>query len=132
MTVASHAETMPRRTAAFEQVGLWALFGVAGALQFSIAIAEIMLTVAVICWITLIVIDREPVEIPSFMWPLLVYAVITLVATAFSPDPRASLLVCKQMVLFLLVPLVYRFVRGGTNAQTMVTVIISFAAAAAA
>ena len=132
MTVASHAGTMPRRHAALEQAGLFALFGVAGALQFSIAIAQILLTVAVICWIALIVVDRESVEIPSFFWPLIVYAAITLISTAFSPDPRTSLMACKQMVLFLVVPLVYRFVRGTSNAQTMVTVIISFAAAAAA
>ena len=122
---------MPRRRAALEQAGLLALFGVAGALQFSIAIAQSLLAVAVVCWIALIVIDREPIEIPSFAWPLVVYTVLTLVSTAFSPDPRTSLMACKQMVLFLLVPLVYRFVRG-SNAQTMVTVIVSFAAAAAA
>jgi O-antigen ligase len=122
---------MPRRHAALEQAGLLALFGVAGALQFSIAIAQILLTVSVICWIALIVVDHEPVEIPSFAWPLIAYAAITLLSTAFSPDPRTSLMACKQMVLFLLVPLVYRFMRG-SNAQTMVTVIVSFAAAAAA
>ena len=131
MTVASHAGAMPRRHAAIEQAGLLALFGVAGALQFSIAIAQILLTVALICWIALIVVDRESIEIPSFFWPLVVYAVVTCISTAFSPDPRTSLLACKQMVLFLIVPLVYRFVRG-SHAQTMVTVIISFAAAAAA
>src|ERR1051326_8826935 len=131
MTVASHAGAMPRRHAAIEQAGLLALFGVAGALQFSIAIAQILLTVALICWIALIVVDRESIEIPSFFWPLVVYAVVTFISTAFSPDPRTSLLACKQMVLFLIVPLVYRFVRG-SSAQTMITVIISFAAAAAA
>jgi O-antigen ligase len=122
---------MPRRHTALEQTGLFALFGVAGALQFSIAIAQILLTVAVICWIALIVIDRESIEIPSFAWPLIVYAVITLISTAFSPDPRTSLMACKQMVLFLVVPLVYRFVRG-SQTQTMITVIVSFAAASAA
>src|SRR5256885_3854787 len=131
MTVASRATTMPRRHAVLEQAGLVALFGVAGALQFSIAIAQILLTVSVVCWVALIVVDRESIEIPSFAWPLVAYAVITLVSTAFSPDPRTSLLACKQMVLFLLVPLVYRFGRG-SNAQLMVTVIVSFAAAAAA
>jgi O-antigen ligase len=123
--------SMPRRHAALEQAGLLALFGVAGALQFSIAIAQILLTVSILCWIALIVVDRESIEIPSFAWPLVVYAVLTLVSTAFSPEPRTSLMACKQMVLFLLVPLVYRFARG-SNAQTMVTVIVSFAAAAAA
>jgi len=57
--------------------------------------------------------------------------VLTLVSTAFSPEPRTSLLACKQMVLFVIVPLVYRFARRG-HAQTMVTVIVSCAAAAAA
>jgi O-antigen ligase len=131
MTVASHATTMPRRHAVLEQAGLLALFGVAGALQFSIAIAQILLTVAIICWVVLIVVDRESVEMPSFAWPLVAYAAVTLLATSFSPDPRTSLMACKQMVLFLLVPLVYRFARG-SNAQTLVTVIVSFAAAAAA
>ncbi|HXD76092.1 MAG TPA: O-antigen ligase family protein [Vicinamibacterales bacterium] len=131
MTVASHAGALPRRHAALEQAGLWSLFGVAGALQFSIAIAQILLAVAVVCWIALIVVDRESVEVPSFMWPLLAYAALTLLSTAFSPDPRTSLMACKQMVLFLLVPLVYRFVRG-SSAPTMVTVIVSFAAASAA
>jgi O-antigen ligase len=131
MTAAAQVTSLPRRHAALEQAGLLSLFGVAGALQFSIAIAQILLTVSVVCWVALIVIDRESVEIPAFAWPLAVYAVITLISTAFSPDPRTSLMACKQMVLFLLIPLVYRFVRG-SNAQTMVTVIVSCAAAAAA
>ena len=130
MTVAAHATSM-RRHAALEQAGLLALFGVAGALQFSIAVAQILLTVSILCWLALIVVDHESVEVPSFAWPLVAYAVLTLVSTAFSPDPRTSLMACKQMVLFLLVPLVYRFARG-SHAQTMVTVIVSFAAAAAA
>ena len=128
---AAHATTMPRRHAALEQAGLLALFGVAGALQFSIAIAQILLAVAFVCWVALIVVDRESIEIPSFAWPLLAYAAITLISAAFSPDLHRSLMACKQIVLFLLVPLVYRFARG-SQAQTMVTVIVSFAAAAAA
>jgi O-antigen ligase len=130
MSVAADATTLPRR-AALEQAGLLALFGVAGALQFSIAIAQILLTISIVCWVALIVLDHESIEVPSFAWPLAVYAVLTLIITAFSPEPRTSLMACKQMVLFLLVPLTYRFARGG-HAQTMVTVIVSCAAAAAA
>jgi O-antigen ligase len=131
MPVAAKAMSLPRRHAALEQAGLLALFGVAGALQFSIAIAQILLTVSLVCWVALIVVDREPFEMPSFVWALVAYAVLTLVSTALSPDPRTSLMACKQMVLFLIVPLVYRFARG-SHAQTMVTVIVSCAAAAAA
>jgi O-antigen ligase len=125
------AATLPRRHAALEQAGLFAVYGVAGALQFSIAAAQILLTVAVCCWIALVILDRETIEIPPFAWPLGAYVAITLVATAFSPDPRHSLMASKQMVLFLLVPLVYRFA-AGPRADTMVTVIVSFAAASAA
>jgi O-antigen ligase len=131
MSAASRAGITLRRHAGLEKAGAFALLGVAGALQFSIAIAQILLTIAVICWIALIIIDRESIEVPSFAWGLVAYFVITVISTAFSPDPRTSLMACKQMVLFLLVPLVYRFARG-SNAQTMVTVVVSFAAAAAA
>jgi len=131
MALAVDATTLVRRRAALEQAGVLALFGVAGALQFSIAIAQILLTISVVCWIALIVVDRESIDVPSFAWPLAAYAVLTLVSTAFSPEPRTSLMACKQMVLFVIVPLTYRFARGG-RAQTMVTVIVSCAAASAA
>ena len=101
-----------------EQAGALALFGVAGAVQFSIAAAQILLGVALICWIALLVVRRERFEAPSFFWPLLAYGAATLVSAALSPDPRTSLIDCKQLVLFLLVPLVYRFVdrqRGATR-----------------
>jgi O-antigen ligase len=130
MTVAA-AATLPRRHAALEQAGVFAVYGVAGSLQFSIAVAQILLTVALCCWIALVILDRETIDIPSFAWPLGAYIAITLVATAFSPDPRASLMASKQMVLFLLVPLVYRFATG-PRAATMVMVIVSCAAASAA
>jgi len=111
MTVAADT-TLARRHAFVEQAGLAAVYGVAGALQFSIAVAQILLTVAVVCWLALIVIDRETIEVPRFAWPLALYAVLTFISTAFSPDPRTSLLADKQMILFLLVPLVYRFATG--------------------
>jgi O-antigen ligase len=123
-----------RRSAIIEQIGFIALCGVAGALQFSIAAAEILLTVSLICWAAALVFDRDARvgrEIPAFAWPLAIYAALTLVSTAFSPEPRVSLMAGKQMVLFLIIPLVYRFA-AGPRAGLMVTVIISFAAASAA
>jgi O-antigen ligase len=130
MTVAADT-TFAHRHANLEQAGLAAVYGVAGALQFSIAIAQILLAIAFCCWIALVILDRETIEVPRFAWPLALYAAVTLVSTAFSPDPRTSLMADKQMVLFLLVPLVYRFA-GGPRAATMVTVIVSFAAVSAA
>src|SRR5438067_5113443 len=107
-----------------------ALVGTAGALQFSIAIAQILLGISLVCWMALLVIRRERFEAPAFFWPLLAYAGATLASAALSSDPRTSLIDCKQLVLFLLVPITYRFING--RAHTLMTVIISCAAVSAA
>jgi O-antigen ligase len=113
-----------------EQIGLFALFGVAGAVLFSIAGAQILLALAIACWVALLITRRERFAAPSFFWPLVVYAGWTVVSMAFSPDSWLSLSETKQLVLFLMVPLVYRFATG-QRALTMITVILSFAAASA-
>jgi len=114
-----------------EHVGALALISVAGALQFSIAVAQILLTVALFCWAATIVVKRERFAAPWFFWPLAAYAGATLVSAAFSSDPRTSLADCKQLVLFLLVPAVYRLV-GRAQARTLVTVVLTCAAVSAA
>jgi O-antigen ligase len=114
-----------------EHAGALAVIGVAGALQFSIAIAQLLLLMALICWAAALVIRRERFEAPSFFWPLAAYAAVTLVSAAFSSDPRVSLIDCKQLVLFLIVPAVYRLV-GGRHAHTLMTVVLTCAAISAA
>ena len=114
----------------WEQIGLFALFGVAGAVLFSIAGAQILFALAIACWVALLITRRERFAAPSFFWPLVVYAGWTVVSMAFSPDAWLSLSETKQLVLFLMVPLVYRFATG-QRALTMITVILSFAAASA-
>jgi O-antigen ligase len=114
-----------------EQVSMWALVASAGALQFSIAVGQILLAVAVACWVITIVRQRERVEFPLMFWPLMIYAALTVVSAAFSPQPRVSLVDCKQLVLFLLVPMTYRLFTE-SKAQTLISVVISAGAASAA
>jgi len=114
-----------------EQIGTVALLALAGALQFSIAIAQILLTIAVLCYLGLIIVRRERFEAPPFFPPLVAYAAMTLVSAAFSFDPRASLIDSKQLVLFLVVPIAYRFAVGDRG-HTLITVVLSCAAASAA
>jgi O-antigen ligase len=114
-----------------EQAGALALFGMAGAVQFSIAAAQILLLVALICWVVLLVVRRERFDAPAFFWPMVAYGAVTIVSAALSPDPRASLTgPGKQLVLFLLVPLVYRFVNA-PRAHTLLTVVLTCAAVSA-
>ena len=126
----THAIAVAAPSDRLEQLGALAVFGVAGAVLFSIAVAQILLAVAIACWVAVIAIRRERVEVPAFFWPLAAYAGITLVSAAFSFEPRVSLVDCKQLVLFLLVPVVYRFMTR-ERASTIITVILSFAAASA-
>ena len=114
-----------------EQAGVGALFGVAVALQFSIAVAQSLLAIAIACWVGLVLIRRERIEVPRFFWPLAAYAAATLVSAAFSVEPRVSLVDCKQLVLFLIVPLAYRLATG-PRGSTLVTIIVSAGAASAA
>lgn len=120
----------PMRGDRFEQAGMLALFGIAGALQFSIAAAQILLTIALVCWAGLLVVRHERFVAPSFFWPLVVYAGATLVSAAFSADPARSFLDCKQLVLFLIVPLTFRLATG-SRGITLATVVVSCAGVSA-
>src|SRR5947209_1076691 len=87
MTVAADATSLPRRHAALEQAGLLALFGVAGALQFSIAIAQNLLTVSILCWPSPLALSRYYIEVPSFSYTLRVHAGLDGVLTRPAPQP---------------------------------------------
>ncbi|MEP7309296.1 MAG: O-antigen ligase family protein [Acidobacteriota bacterium] len=115
----------------FEQAGVVALIGAAGAIQFSIAIGQILAAVACACWLAVVVTNHEPLlRAPRMFWPLAVYAALTLVSAAFSPQPYTSFIDCKQLVLFLLVPVTYRLMNE-SRAHTLVSVVMSLGAVSA-
>jgi O-antigen ligase len=114
-----------------EHFAVLALFGVAASVNFSIAVAQSLLALAILGWVGLLIWRREPIEVPRFFWPLAVYAVLTLVSAAFSPQRPISLMDTKQLVLFLIVPLTYRLA-SGNRGTTMITVLVSVGAASAA
>lgn len=126
---AVHDTTAPGQL--LESAGLAALFGVAAFTQLSIAVAQALLFLAIVCWVALLLVRRERVEVPRFFYPLIAYAAWTLLSAAFSQDPKASFIDCKQLTLFLVVPATYRLVNG-SRANTLLTVIMSVGAATAA
>jgi O-antigen ligase len=127
VTVAAGAPPRDR----IELAGLLAVLAFAGALQVSIAAAGILLAFGVACWAAFVLVHREPIELPRLFWPLAVYAALTLGAAAFSPDPRTSFTDSKQLVLFMIVPMVYQFARG-RRAMTVLHVVITVGAISAA
>ena len=114
-----------------EFAGVAGLLGFVAALQISIAAAETLLAITLLLWVIWLVARRERVEVPRMFIPLAAYAGVTLVSAAFSSDPRTSFTDCKQLALFLTVPMVYQFARG-SRASTVLQVIISVGAASAA
>jgi O-antigen ligase len=63
-------------------------------------------------------------------WPLAAYAAATVVSAAFSVDPETSIIDCKQLLLFSIVPIAYRLLPG-RRALTVVDVIIAAGAISA-
>ena len=114
-----------------ERAAYVALLGFVAALQLSIAASQALLGLTAVLWLTLIVRRRERVDVPAFFWPLLAYAAWTMVSAVFSIDPGTSLVDSKQLLLFAVVPIAYRLLRG-RRSLTAVDVIISMAALSAA
>ncbi len=116
-------------TTKLEKAALVSLFLFVAALQVSIAVSALLLTLTLGLWISLVIQNRERLEVPAIFWPLLAYAAVTMVAVAASLDPVASQLDAKEVLLFLVVPVVYRLARGHT--ATVASIIISVGAATA-
>ncbi len=118
--------TLPR----LERAAFIALATFVATLQISIALANILLTVTGVLWLALLIKKQERVTVPQWFWFLLAYAALTLMSSVTSLVPITSVIDSKQLLLFLIVPGVYRLARG-QRALTIATVIISVGAASA-
>jgi len=116
--------------ARLELVATWALYACAATIQVSIAATEICFGVAAVAWLTLLMTSQARFDAPAFFRPLALYAVLTLVATAFSIDPWASLFDSRQLLLFLMVPIVFTIARRDV-ARRIVLILITVGAASA-
>jgi O-antigen ligase len=94
-----------------QRIGYVGLLAFVSALQFSIAVANVFLGLSLLMWLLLTIAARR-IEVPRFFYALAAYAAATLVSAAFSDDPNASFVDSKQLVLFLVVPMVYELARG--------------------
>ncbi len=115
---------------ALERTAFWLTAATLGVVQFNLLTAQTLFGVAAILWAIVAVRDGRRPAVPAFFLPLLVYAALTLLSAAFSLHPVASVIDCKQLVLFLMVPMVARLARGA-RASRAVDVIIALGAAGA-
>ena len=138
MTTTTMTVSRTRTAPALDRVADVLLLVFVAALQFQISVAQIVLTAMLLCWAALLVRDKARPSAPAFFVPLAAYAGVTLVSAVFSLDPAESIVDSKQLVLFLIVPAVYHIVAhprpggGGMRAGTIVDVVVTVGAAAAA
>ena len=98
--------------------------------QVSIVAAQTLFLALLLAWTATLVRDRARPAVPPFFWPLLAYAAVTLISSAFSIDPIESIIDSRQLYLFLIVPVVYDLARG-PRTRTVVDVIVTVGALAA-
>src|SRR5687768_6625004 len=103
--VAFAGSAVANRPSKLENAAFFTMLAFAASTQFSIAAAQILLTITSALGIVLVIRDRERIEVPRMFWPLAVYAVITLVASVFSIAPDISIWDSRQLLLFVVVPL---------------------------
>jgi O-antigen ligase len=119
--------TTDDRPVGLERAAWLALLAFAASLQVSIFAAGVLLTVTAILWLALVVRNHERIEVPGMFWPLMAYAVVTMISAYFAVDQRVSFRDTKQLVLFAIVPIAYRLLPG-RRSLTAVDVIITVGA----
>ena len=127
MTTATATMAAPQSPPTLDRLATWLLWLFVASLQMSIAAAGVLLALLVVCWVALLVRDRMRPSAPSFFLPLVVYAALTLISSAFSWQPWTSFADDKQLIYLVVVPIVYDLARGRRTA-TVVDVIVSVAA----
>jgi len=75
--------------------------------MISITLIYTVLFLALVCWIILLIKNRQPPRFPSFFWPLLVYSLFSLISAFQSVNPEISLLDSRELLLFLIIPMVF-------------------------
>lgn len=83
-------------------IALYLLFS-----MVSISLSQIFISLALVCWIIVLIRKEQKFAFPAFFWPLVAYIGLSLIASFLSVNPKASLKDSRELLLFLLVPIVY-------------------------
>lgn len=112
-----------------ERAAYYLLVASLGVVQFSLAVAQSLFAIAALLFLALVIRGARP-AMPAFLLPLGVYAALTLASAAFSIDPAASFIDSRQLLLFLMVPMVAGLCTGERALRT-IDVIIALGSAGA-
>ena len=88
--------------------------------QISVSFVQSFLGIALVAWIVLLVRNKRRFAFPGFFWPLLVYAALSLVSSAFSRDPGMSFKDARMKIATLLLSLLHAEVEQPQETHTLV------------
>lgn len=83
-------------------IGIYLLFS-----MISISLSQIFISLSLVCWLVLLIREKQKFAFPSFFWPILAYVALSLVSSFLSVNPKLSLKDDRELLLFLLIPIVY-------------------------
>ncbi len=121
---------MSGRTSGLERAAYYLVVASLGIVQFNLLAAQTLFGMAALLWLGLLARGTPLPAMPAFLLPLGVYAGLTLVSAMVSLDPMASLIDSKQLLLFLMAPMVAHLCAGQRALRT-IDVIIALGSAGA-
>ncbi len=77
----------------------------------SISLSQIFLALAFVVLVILVAKKQIKVSFPPFFWGMIVYCALSILASFFSVNPGVSLIDSKDLLLFLIIPIVYMGLR---------------------
>lgn len=98
---------MNKNTPNLDQILPW---GITLSIMFSflsISICQIFLGLTLILWVALLIKTRQKPKFPLFFWAMLAYVLLSLLACVRSDNPYVSFKDSRELLLFLLVPIIY-------------------------
>ena len=110
--VSGAAADTPTAASRLDFAGRALLLAFIFAIPLSVAASGMLLTALTAVWLGRAAATGERLSAPAFFWPAAAYAGWTLVTVPFSLDPLTSLIESKEILLFLVIPIVYRAARG--------------------
>jgi O-antigen ligase len=83
-------------------IALYLLFS-----MVSISFSQGFISLALICWLIILFQRKQKFIFPAFFWPIVVYVALSLVSSFLSINPKVSIKDSKELLLFLIIPIVY-------------------------
>jgi O-antigen ligase len=78
----------------------------------SISLTESFLFLAIVLWAVWLLVEKRNFSAPTFFIPLVAYAALSLVSSAYSVNAAVSFRDCRELALYLLIPVTYMSLRS--------------------